>query len=122
MNTYWKASIALAAIIAAYLSGWYTNDIRYQKQIAEIQQQHTQEKLTLEQQATAVRAQLEKTIIDTAAQYQAYQTQATQETAKLKQELKNAQKKNPLPADCCLDTDRLRIIQQAVHAANHRTP
>lgn len=69
MNTYWKASIALATIVAAYLAGWHTTSIRYQKQIAEIQQQHTQEKLTLEQQAIAVRAQLEKNIIDTAAQY-----------------------------------------------------
>lgn len=30
--------------------------------------------------------------------------------------------KKTLPADCRLDADRLRIIQQAVHAANHRTP
>ena len=122
MNTYWKNGIALIAILAAFLSGWIINGLRWQTKLTAIEKVQVEEKLALEQQATAVRAQLEKTIIDTAAQYQTLEAKASKETAELKKELKNAQKKNPLPDGCRLDADRLRIIQNAVTAANHRAP
>lgn len=122
MNTYWKTGIALAAILVAFLSGWIINGMRWQTKLTAIEKVQVEEKLALEQQATAVRAQLEKTIIDTAAQYQTLEAKASKETAELKKELKNAQKKNPLPAGCQLDAERLRIIQNAVTAANHRAP
>ncbi len=122
MNIYWKTGIALAAVLAAFLAGWIINGMRWQTKLTAIEKAQVEEKLALEQQATAIRAQLEKTIIDTAAQYQTLEAKASKETAELKKELKNAQKKNPLPDGCRLDADRLRIIQNAVTAANHRAP
>ncbi len=122
MNTYWKTGIALAAILAAFLSGWIINGLRWQSKLDKIDLAHAEETAEALRQAQQVNAGLLARIKQSAEGYQALEEKTAQETAKLKQDLKNAQKKNPLPAGCQLDADRLRIIQNAVTAANHRAP
>ena len=122
MNIYWKTGIALAAILATFLSGWIINGMRWQTKLTAIEKVHAEETLKAEQRAREMQQGLLDRLRQSAETYQAMEEKSAQETAKLKQDLKNAQKKNPLPAGCQLDADRLRIIQNAVTAANHRAP
>ena len=120
-NIYWKAGIALASILAAFIAGWTANGYRMQSKIDQIERKHAEETAEDFRRIQQVNAGLLDRIKQSAEAYQEAEQKNAQETAKLKQELKNAQKKNPLPADCRLDADRLRIIQQAVSTANQRT-
>ena len=122
MNNHWKTGIALAAVLAAFLSGWIINGMRWQTKMTAIEKAHAEETLKAEQRAREIQQGLLDRLRQSAETYQAMEQKSAQETAKLEQDLKNAQKKNPLPAGCQLDADRLRIIQNAVTAANHRAP
>ncbi len=122
MNTYWKTGITLAVVLTAFLAGWIINGMRWQTRLANLEKTHAEETLKAEQRAREIQKGLLERLRQSAETYQAMEQKSAQETAKLKQDLKNAQKKNPLPAGCQLDTDRLRIIQNAVTAANHRAP
>lgn len=115
MNAYWKAGIGIILAVLCFLAGWYTNGLRWQKKAAD----------ALAEEQTRRHEMMQgmiQRLNETATAYQQQKALSEKETDKLKQELKNVKAKNPLPAACRLDADRLRIIQQAVHAANHRTP
>ena len=115
INQYWKAGIAVLLVVMSFCAGWIINGLRWQKKAADaLAEEHARRHEMLQGMVQRLN--------DSAEAYQTYKSKTEQETAKLKQDLKNAQKKNPLPDGCRLDADRLRIIQNAVTAANHRTP
>lgn len=122
MSRYWKAGIAVLLVILAFCAGWFINGLRWQIKMTDIEKAHAEETLKAEQRAREIQQGLLDRLRQSAETYQAMEQKSAQETAKLEQDLKNAQKKNPLPAGCQLDADRLRIIQNAVTAANHRAP
>lgn len=122
INQYWKAGIAVLLVVMSFCAGWYINGLRWQSKLDKIDLAHAEETAEALRQAQQVNAGLLARIKQSAEGYQALEEKNAQETAKLKQDLKNVQKKNPLPAGCQLDADRLRIIQNAVTAANHRAP
>ncbi|MBR5999798.1 MAG: hypothetical protein IK089_00890 [Oxalobacter sp.] len=121
MNNYWKTGIALASILAAFVAGWTVNGYRMQSKIDQIERTHAEETAESLRRIQQVNAGLLDRIKQSAEGYQALEEKNAKETAKLKQELKDAKAKKPLPADCRLDAHRLRIIQQAVSTANQRT-
>lgn len=122
INQYWKAGIAVLLVVMSFCAGWIINGMRWQTKLTRLEKTHAEETLKAEQRAREMQEGLLDRLRQSAETYQAMEQKSAQETAKLKQDLKNAQKKNPLPDGCRLDADRLRIIQNAVTAANHRAP
>jgi uncharacterized coiled-coil DUF342 family protein len=57
-------------------------------------------------------------INDSATEYLTKSKQLEKQITQLKKELANAKKNSPLPADCKPDADRLRVLKDAVRAAN----
>lgn len=101
-----------------FLGGWYVNGNRLEKQIAEIQQAHAEEKAKAEEQIRAKEQSYRQSMQQQAEQYQSTRATTTKTIEKLQLELKNVQKKNPMSDTCKLDADRLSIIKQAGQRAN----
>lgn len=118
MNKYWIAGIFVASLIAGFVSGWYVNGNRLGKQIAEIQQAHTEEQAKIAEQVRLKEQSYRNEMEQQAEQYQSTRATTTKTIEKLQLELKNVQKKNPMPDTCKLDAGRLSVIKQAGNSAN----
>ena len=111
MNVWWKVGIALALMVLSFSAGWIVNGWR-------LSSAHQTEK------AEAVQANADhfrdatKSINNSANEYLNNSGQMKTQIAVIKKELNDVQKTNPIPADCHPDADRLRIIKDAVTAAN----
>lgn len=117
MNIYLKAAFAIALLIAGFVGGcsYKQRELDSLKaDYAEQVQAGLQANRELEQ-----RIQVETNAI--AAQYQQEKAETEKTIEQLRKELKDAQKKNPLPDNCRPDAERLRIVQQAVNAANQHS-
>lgn len=112
----------IGCLAAGLLIGWTVNGYRMQSKMDELEKTYAESRAEASEYHQKVMQGLLQRIKDSAESYQVLEEKSAQETAKLKQELKDVKAKNPLPADCRLDADRLRIIQQAVRTANQRTP
>ena len=113
MSRYWKAGIAVLLVILAFCAGWYVNGLRWQEKAADaLAEEHARRHEMLQGMVQRLNGSAEA--------YQQQKAASETEIAKLKQDLKNAQKNHPLPAGCQLDADRLRIVRKAVDAANRR--
>ena len=118
MNIYWKTACAVGLLTVGFLGGWYVNGNRLGKQIAEIQQAHTEEQAKAEKAVQAKEQSYQQSIQQQAEQYQSTRATTTKTIEKLQLELKNVQKKNPMPDTCKLDAGRLSVIKQARNSAN----
>jgi len=118
MSIYWKAVCAFGIAVVAFLAGWKINGNRMEKQVAAIQQEHAEELRIAEEKVQEKERQYVTAMNRQADEYQQAIQAHDSDMAKLKKELKNVQTKNPLPADCRIGSDRLRIIREAGNRAN----
>lgn len=101
----------VALFIVGFVAGWIVNGWRlsasYQAEKAEVVQAG----------ADHFRGVTEM-INETATEHVRNTDELNKQITELKKELANAKKNNPLPADCRPDADRLRLLKDAVTAAN----
>ena len=107
-----KQNIIIAAcLIAGFAGGWMVNGWRmsssYQAEKAEVVQANADHF----RDAT-------KKVNDSANEYLRNTEQLERQIAELKKELADAKKNRPLPVECRPDSERLRVLAEAVHTAN----
>lgn len=107
----WKLFIVAGCLIAGFTAGWIVNGWRmsssYQAEKAEV----VQAKADHFRDAT-------KMINEAATEHVRNTDELNKQIAELKKELAHAKKNHPVPADCRPDADRLRVLKNAVTAAN----
>ena len=106
-----KLLIWIACLIAGFVAGWLVNGWR-------LSADSTTEKLSAVQAGADHFRDATKKINDSANEYLGNSEQLEKQIAELKKELAHAKKNRPVPADCHPDPDRLRILADAVTAAN----
>lgn len=107
--------IAIVCIaVAAFTAGWVINGWR-------LSADSTTEKISAVQANADHFADVSKKVNASANEYLRNTEQLKKQITELKKELANAKKNNPLPADCRPDADRLRVLKDAVRAANSTT-
>ena len=106
-----KLLIAVVCTIVGFLWGWLVNSWR-------LSASYQAEKAEVVQASADHYADVSKKVNDSANEYLRNTEQLNKQIAELKKELANAKKNNPLPADCRPDPDRLRVLKDAVRAAN----
>lgn len=111
MTTSWKWIAGIGLLVVAFWCGWLVNGWRYEKKLA------VEKAETVQANADHFR-DVTKKVNDEATTYKSNSNELSEKIGQLKKELANAQKNNPVPADCKPDADRLRIIRDAVTAAN----
>ena len=106
-----KLIIGITCLLVGLISGWLTNGWRlsssYQAEKAEVVQANADHF----RDAT-------KMINDLANEYLGNSEQLEKQIAELKKELAHAKKNRPVPVECRPDSDRLRVLKDAVTAAN----
>lgn len=118
MNTYWKIGCVVAIVAIAFAGGWYVNGSRMQARIEAMQRAQAEAIAESEAQVAAYKEKASEAVNSQAMLYQEKVAAADKDIEKLKKELKDAKIRNPLPADCRLDPDRMRIIKTATAIAN----
>lgn len=108
-----KSKIKIAAFFlgAGFAAGWIVNGWR-------LSADSTTEKLSAVQANADHFAEASKKVNDSANEYLGNSEQLEKQIAELKKELAHAKKNRPVPADCKPDPDRLRVLADAVTAAN----
>lgn len=108
-----KSKIKIAAFFlgAGFAAGWIVNGWR-------LSADSTTEKLSAVQAGADHFRDATKKINDSANEYLGNSEQLEKQIAELKKELAHAKKNRPVPADCRPDPDRLRVLKDAVTAAN----
>lgn len=118
MNIYWKAGICIALLVVGFIAG----ALYKQRELNAVRADYA-EQVNLRLQANReLEKKLQTAVNDIAVQYQNQKAVSDKTIESLKKELANAKKTNPLPADCRLDADRMRIIKAAVDSANNTKP
>ncbi len=118
MNKWWTVACAVALLITGFVAGWYVNGNRLGKQMAEIQQAHAEQQAEAEKLVQAKEQSYQQSMQKQADDYQTTISKMETVYDKLKLELKNVRKKNPMPDTCKLDAGRLSVIKQARNSAN----
>ena len=106
-----KLLIAVVCTIVGFLWGWLFNGWR-------LAADSTTEKLSAVQARADHFRDTTKKINDSANEYLGNSERLEKQIAELKKELAHAKKNRPLPVECRLDADRLRVLKDAVTAAN----
>lgn len=106
-----KLLVGIAGLIVGFAAGWIVNGWR---QAAD----STTEKLSAVQANADHFADASRKVNDRANEYLGNSEQLEKQIAELKKELAHAKKNRPVPADCHPDPDRLRVLKDAVTAAN----
>lgn len=108
-----KSKIKIAAFFlgAGFAAGWLFNGWR-------LAADSTTEKLSAVQAGADHFRDATKMINDSANEYLRNTEQLEKRIAELKKELADAKKNRPLPVECRPDPDRLRVLKDAVTAAN----
>lgn len=108
-----KSKIKIAAFFlgAGFAAGWLFNGWR-------LSADSTTEKLSAVQAVADHFRDTTKMVNETATEHVRNTDELNKQIAELKKELANAKKNRPLPADCRPDPDRLRVLKDAVTAAN----
>lgn len=118
MNIYWKTGICIALLVVGFIAG-----ALYKQRELNAARADYAEQVNLRLQANReLEKKLQTAVNDIAVQYQNQKAVSDKTIESLKKELANAKKTNPLPADCRLDADRMRIIKAAVDSANNTKP
>ena len=107
-----KQNIIIAAcLIAGFTAGWLVNGWR-------LSSSYQAEKAEVVQAGADHFADASRKVNDSATEHVRNTDELNKQIAELKKELAHAKKNNPLPADCRPDADRLRLLKDAVTAAN----
>jgi len=115
MNLYWKTGICIALLVVGFIAG----ALYKQRELNQVRADYA-EQVNLGLQANReLEKKLQTSVNEVAVQYQQQKAASDKTIESLKKELANAKKNHPLPADCRLDADRMRIIKAAVDSANH---
>lgn len=118
MNLYWKAGICIALLVVGFIGG----ALYKQRELNAVRADYA-EQVNLGLQANReLEKKLQTETNAIAVQYQSQKAVSDKTIESLKKELANAKKNHPLPADCRLDADRMRIIKAAVNHANNSAP
>ena len=102
--------IAIVCVVVGFVAGWIVNSWR-------LSASYQAEKAEVVQASADHFRDASKKVNDSANEY-LRNTEQLEQIAELKKELAHAKKNNPLPADCRPDADRLRVLKDAVRAAN----
>lgn len=101
----------VALFVVGFTAGWLVNGWRlsssYQAEKAEVVQANADHFVDVSRKVN-----------DSANEYLRNTEQLEKQIAELKKELAHAKKNRPLPVDCKPDSDRLRVLAEAVHTAN----
>lgn len=111
MTTSWKWIAGLGLLIVSFIAGWVANGWRHEKA------QAVEKAETVQANADHFRNATKK-VNDEATTYKSNSNELSEKIVQLKKELANAQKNNPVSADCRPDANRLRVIREAVRSAN----
>ena len=118
MNIYWKCGLAVLLLAVGFLGGCSYK----QRELNQVRADYA-EQVNLGLQANReLERRLQSEVNSVAVQYQSQKSASDKTIESLKKELANAKKNHPLPADCRLDADRMRIIKAAVDSANNPKP
>ena len=101
----------VALFVVGFVAGWIANGWR-------LAADSTTEKLSAVQASADHFADASRKVNDRANEYLGNSEQLEKQIAELKKELAHAKKNRPVPADCRPDADRLRVLADAVTAAN----
>ena len=103
--------IHIAGFVCGLAIGWIVNGWR-------LSADSTTEKLSAVQAAADHFADASRKVNETAIEHVRNTDELNKQIAELKKELAHAKKNRPVPADCRPDPDRLRVLKDAVTAAN----
>ena len=106
-----KLLVGIACLIIGFVAGWLFNGWR-------LSADSTTEKLSAVQAGADHFVDANKMINETAIEHVRNTDELNKQIAELKKELAHAKKNRPLPVDCKPDSDRLRVLADAVTAAN----
>ena len=108
-----KSKIKIAAFFlgAGFAAGWLVNGWR-------LSADSTTEKLSAVQSNADHFRDATKMVNETATEHVRNTDELNKQIAELKKELAHAKKNYPVPADCRPDPNRLRVLKDAVTAAN----
>lgn len=106
-----KVKVAFFCLIVGFAAGWLVNGWR-------LSSSYMEEKAEVVQANADHFADVSKKVNDSANEYLRNTEQLEKRIAELKKELAHAKKNHPVPADCRPGADRLRILKDAVTAAN----
>lgn len=106
-----KLLVGIACLIIGFVAGWIVNGWR-------LAADSTTEKLSAVQANADHFAEASKKVNEVATEHVRNTDELNKQIAELKKELAHAKKNHPVPADCKPDPDRLRILADAVTAAN----
>ncbi|WP_040720632.1 DUF4094 domain-containing protein [Oxalobacter paraformigenes] len=106
-----KGWLAVVCLIAGFLAGCIVTNWR-------LSASYQQEKTEVVQTNANHFADANKQINESAKDYIGKSGELEKQIAELKKELAHAKKNHPVPADCRPDSGRLRVLKNAVRAAN----
>ena len=107
-----KISIVVSVcLIVGFAAGWIVNGWR-------LSEKSTTEKLSAVQASAEHFASASKKVNEAATEHVRNTDELNKQIAELKKELAHAKKNHPVPVECRPDPDRMRILTDAVHAAN----
>lgn len=115
INTYLKAAFCIACLAAGFMGGCSYK----QRQLDQIKADYAEQV----QAGLQANRDLEQRMADSthaiATEYQKEKAASDKTIESLKKELANAKKNHPMPSNCNLDDNRMRIIKAAVDNANN---
>lgn len=107
-----KQNIIIAAcLIAGFAAGWLVNGWR-------LSADSTTEKLSAVQSNADHFADVSRKVNEAATEHVSKTYKLEEKIKELQKELADAKKNRPLPVECRPDSDRLRVLADAVHTAN----
>lgn len=101
----------VALFIVGFVAGWIVNGWRWSAD-------STTEKLSAVQSNADHFRDATKMINEAATEHVSKTYKLEEKIKEFQKELADAKKNRPLPVECRLDADRLRVLAEAVHTAN----
>lgn len=111
MTVWWKFGTGVLLLAISFSAGWVANGWR-------LESLRQTEKAEVVQANADHFADASRKVNESARVYQSNSGQMKSQIAVLKKELNDVQKTNPVPVDCRPDFERMRVIKDAVRAAN----
>lgn len=106
-----KLLVGIACLIIGFVAGWIVNGWR-------LAADSTTEKLSAVQAGADHFRDVSRKVNEAATEHVSKTYKLEEKIKELQKELADAKKNRPLPADCRPDPDRLRVLKDAVTAAN----
>ena len=114
MNIYWKTGVAIALLVVGFLAG----SLWKQRELNQVRADYAEQANLGLQANRELERRLQSEVNSVATLYQNQKSASDKTIESLKKELVNAKKNHPMPANCRLDADRMRIIKAATNHAN----